>query len=162
MGFTPQKQAVGHPAAGHRQHHSHNGGAQQDALAEVPSLGPQAAAIELRQVDPASAGAQQPAAHQVVGPVKGQIGEGIAHQGACGGEQVVATHHAGNTHAEEDLQPEEGVAAAEHASGQAAGPLPRGSFLSPQPEDPAAHPDATEAQQPAHEPSRNRPDPRYG
>ena len=70
--------------------------------------------------------------------------------GACGGEQLIATQHAGNTHAEEDLQPEKGVAAAEHASGQAAGPLPWGPFLSPQPEDPAAHPHATEAQQPAH------------
>ena len=75
---------------------------------------------------------------------------------------MVATHHAGYAHAEEDLQPEEGIAATEHASGQATGPLAWGAFLSPQPKNPAAHPEATEAQQPAHEPSRNRQDPRYG
>ena len=148
---APLEHEEGKSSDAETHHGGDNARAQQDALAECPALVPKIAAINPCEIAGRAAHAQQTTANFVVEPIQRQIGEGIAHKGAGGGEQMVSAHQRGDAHAEKDLQPEEGVTAAEHASGQPSSPLAWGAFLSPQPGDSPPDLKATVAQQPAHE-----------
>lgn len=82
---------------------------------------------------------QHQRSHSEVEPVKGHVGEGVADQGGSGGQKMVAPQQGRHTHAEDDLQPEEGKAAAEDASAHTTGPLSWRSLLVPDPGDRSSH-----------------------
>lgn len=146
------EQSVGKNAARAGEHQPHHTGPEQDALAEFPPLGPEIAPVERARAQWIDAGPHESAAHQVVEPIQGQIGERVAHQGSGGGQQLIAPHQLRQPHAQHHLQPEERIATAEHPCRQSPCPLARCPLLTPQPGDSPSDSDATEVKQSVHRP----------
>ena len=106
--------------------------------------------------------AEDPAANLKVEPVQRDVGQRVADQGGGGCKQMVAAQKAGQPHAEDDLQAEEGVAAAEHTRTDASRAFPWRALLGPEPLNASPKSSATGSQHPMHGLTQKQRDLRYG
>lgn len=101
-------------------------------------------------VDDVSRWPENPAANLKVEPIQREVGEGVADQSGSSSQQMIAPQSAGQPDAQDHLQAEKGITAAEHSGSDATGSLSWSSLLRPEPANAPADAPATDLNQPAH------------